>query len=190
MHEACRHLMSFLTRKSLGEWQRETLLAWVKEYISYLQNSPFSTPESLSATLKQYEQVLDELYPAPELSDDDGELDEEDLLEDFFETYRHGQKRKNGEFGEDETSAEDDFFEQFFEQQQQREREAQKRADELALKKMMKSSSLNKLFRKLAHALHPDRETDEVARAEKNQLMVELIQARDNNDIPAIFALY
>src|SRR5690606_17907792 len=154
--------------------------------LSYLQSNPFSGNLNLAPTLKLYDQVLEELYPPPDPGADDGEIDEEDLLQDFFESYRHTRERRSGEFAEEDASAEDAFFDQFFSQQQQREREEQQRADDLALKKMMKSSSLNKLFRKLAHKLHPDRETDERARAEKHRLMVELIQARDKNDIPAI----
>ena len=192
MHLATRHLLSFFTRKSLGLWQRETLLEWVKDYLSRIQNSPFSGSINIADTLKTYFAVLDELYPraTPGEGEEDGEESDDDLLDDFFESFRQTAHARNGEFPDMDASAEDAFFDQFFQQEQQREREAKQRADELALKKLMKASSMNKLFRKLAHMLHPDRETDEAAREEKNRLMVELIKARDSNDIPALFSLY
>lgn len=192
MNQACRHLMSFFSRKSLGLWQRETLLEWVKEYLSYMQGSLFAEGLDLAETLQIYSEVLDAMNPVPEHTGEDGdeELDDDDLLDDFFEGFRQATEGKHDDIFDDDASAEDNFFDQFFRQEQQREREAQQRADELALKQMMKASSINKLFRKLARLLHPDRETDESAREEKNRLMAELIQARNTNDIPALFSLY
>ena len=46
------------------------------------------------------------------------------------------------------------------------------------------------MFRKIAGVLHPDREQDPTQREQKNQLMAELVAAREDNDIPKIFTLY
>jgi len=55
---------------------------------------------------------------------------------------------------------------------------------------LVDSLSIDRLFRKLAHALHPDRESDENRKSEKDQLMSECLQARRDRDLPTLMALY
>ncbi|MBX2836250.1 MAG: hypothetical protein KTR35_05310 [Gammaproteobacteria bacterium] len=50
--------------------------------------------------------------------------------------------------------------------------------------------SIDKLFRKLAHALHPDREQDETRKEHKDELMRQCLEARDRGDLTSMLVLY
>src|SRR3546814_2392921 len=43
MHVACLQLLSFFSRKSLTQWQRQMLMDWVSQYLEIMQNSPFGS---------------------------------------------------------------------------------------------------------------------------------------------------
>lgn len=47
-----------------------------------------------------------------------------------------------------------------------------------------------RLFRRLARALHPDREQDETLKREKHRLMSDCLRARDERDIDTLLSLY
>jgi DnaJ-class molecular chaperone len=68
-----------------------------------------------------------------------------------------------------------------FEQQKEEHRENKKAAHEHA--------DINALYRELAKLLHPDLEQDEAVRHEKEQLMKELVQARNNRDLHALLVI-
>lgn len=53
-----------------------------------------------------------------------------------------------------------------------------------------KKLSVDRLFRQLAKALHPDKEQDESKRAEKHELMSQCLRARKNKDINTLLNLY
>ncbi|MGB2739334.1 MAG: hypothetical protein WBC60_02120, partial [Cognaticolwellia sp.] len=53
-----RHLISFMSRKSFTQWQREELLTWIESNIETLTHHPFC-PEGLSSALA--EEFRDEL---------------------------------------------------------------------------------------------------------------------------------
>jgi hypothetical protein len=106
----------------------------------------------------------------------------EDMLEDLFDELEM-ENSFDADFEE--------FFEELFTGPSDAEQLQEARAaEEQSLNELMKASSINRLFRKVARVLHPDRERDDAARAEKNRLMSLLLQARDSNDIPLMFALY
>lgn len=48
---------------------------------------------------------------------------------------------------------------------------------------------ITKLYRQLAKQLHPDKETDEKKKSEKSALMQQLLQAKKNKDVVALFIL-
>jgi hypothetical protein len=58
------------------------------------------------------------------------------------------------------------------------------------LKSLEDNLSVEKLFRQLAKVLHPDREQDDLLRAEKHVLMSQCLKARKENDINALLNLY
>jgi len=50
--------------------------------------------------------------------------------------------------------------------------------------------NIHKLFRRIANAVHPDREQDENRKAEKHELMSTCLQARDAGDVAKLLSLY
>jgi hypothetical protein len=58
------------------------------------------------------------------------------------------------------------------------------------IRKSQNSLSVNRLFRQLAKVLHPDREQDEVIKAEKHLLMSQCLEARQKKDIHTLLQLY
>jgi len=49
---------------------------------------------------------------------------------------------------------------------------------------------IDKLFRRIAKAVHPDREQDEEKKAQKHAIMSDCLDARNNNDIAGLLLLY
>lgn len=196
LYQACEHLLPFYGRKSLTLWQRDALLHWVTDYISIIRNNPFAADLDLTPLLTQMETMLAAMHPelvsitsGQDHPADDGDegvaFDEGNgrgVMDDLFEEL-------SAEFGDD--AGFDDFAQWFNEQKESYESAHQQRqAEDQALDRLMKASSINKLFRKVVRVLHPDREQDEEVRTEKNRLMSELVEARESHDIPTIFALY
>lgn len=104
------------------------------------------------------------------------------------------------DLGEDEALSEEDLIQRVYEQMAEREAEAQAQRD--AKKSARKKSaaqqrsednarlareSLREVYRRLASALHPDREPDATARERKNELMQRINQAYAQNDLLTLF---
>lgn len=183
LYQSCEHLLVFYGRKSLAAWQREVLMQWILDYVETISSNPFANNIELVSFYRTMETIMKEMHPEAfdPCQDDalhseqnffdemtDG-ADSESMFEELFSEFEHGS---------------DEFF------RQQESFEQQRKKDQRALNKLMKSASINKLFRRVARILHPDLEQDEQARIEKNRLMSELIEARDNNDISTLFAFY
>jgi hypothetical protein len=197
LYLSCEHLIGFYQRKSLTLWQRETLLDWLSEYLMLITGSPFSDHLDMNALQEKYATAIDAIHPPelqpaehePKVRPGEGDRDErgpqtKDMFEDLFSEF----VGDDDDEGEPFYAEEDDPFDEFH--REQREYQEARKQKTKSLSKLLKSSSVNKLFRKLARVLHPDLEQDEATRAHKNQLMGELIKARDSNDIPKIFSLY
>jgi hypothetical protein len=200
MYSVCEHLIGFYRRKSLAQWQREALLDWLGEYLVAIAASPFADHVDIGALQRKCAETIEAVHP-PELGAAPDEPEEappgrednragresqtEDMFEDLFGEFAGGDEADDEAFDhQDEEEPFDEFFRERREYEQARKDKAQ------SLSRLLKSTSVNTLFRKLARVLHPDREQDEAARERKNQLMGELSKARDENDIPKIFSLY
>lgn len=188
----CEHLLSFSGRKSLNFRQRGLLLDWIAEYLAIIDTSPFSKRLDLQALRQTVEEQTDQWYleqaerngiPPGSAAGDPDDEGTDDRFADQFDEF----EAETDFNDEDPEPCEEDLFGGFDPHQGAAEA---RRAEAQALQDMMKASSINRLFRKLARVLHPDRERDDDARKTKNRLMGELLQARRNNDIPAIFSLY
>ncbi|MDY0272329.1 MAG: hypothetical protein RBR37_07430 [Advenella sp.] len=192
MHGTCLHLLGFFSRKSMPRWQRETLTAWLTQYLRAMQNNPFSVHLDLDPIRQGLHDALEAMYPEFHDGSMPGSTHEDSFAEnnphDFFNEFEQTGAASHPDQEQDDADASESFFHHFFKQQQAFEQERLEQSQ--ALKQLMKSSSVNKLFRKVAGILHPDKETNEVARQKKNRLMSELIEARNTNDIPRIFAFY
>ena len=108
-------------------------------------------------------------------------------------TYIDGDPINVNEDSEDE-NIDHDFFERLFDEfTNHNEFDDKNRGEEEKIKKinkLLKRSSINSMFRRIAKVLHPDKEQDEQRKDEKHKLMTGLIEARDKNDIPTIFSMY
>ncbi|MFT7314421.1 MAG: hypothetical protein ACI9J5_002564 [Paraglaciecola sp.] len=62
--------------------------------------------------------------------------------------------------------------------------------EQLTLDKLFKSSELNKIYKRLATKIHPDKEIDDELKAEKQVLMQQLSAARKVNDVFTILLMY
>lgn len=170
LYQSCEHLLVFYGRKSLAAWQREMLMEWILDYLSTISNNPFSADLDLSSFYQAMEGTMEKIHPDEFNTFEDEPIDSEDEQDPF-------------------DAMDDDLFSDFQHQEETFEQPVTE-DDEQALNKLMKGATINKLFRRVARILHPDREQDETARVEKNRLMSELIEARDTNDITTLFAFY
>lgn len=184
LYQSCEHLLVFYGRKSLAAWQREVLMEWILDYIDTITSNPFAGGIDLAALYQVMDATIekihseafdpfqdDELHSEHDFFDEMADEDDASIFEKLFSDFQ-----------------DDPRFDEFFREQESREQ--QLKDDQQSLNKLMKGGSINKLFRRVARVLHPDREQDEKARQEKNRLMSELIEARENNDITTLFSFY
>ncbi len=111
----------------------------------------------------------------------EAEIDLDDEESDFF-----GDPIADDD--EEDMSFFDDLFKQqheYFHQQDQKEQKQQ-----LELERLFKGSQLNKMYKRLAAKLHPDKEQDPIKKQEKHQLMQQLSDARKNKDGFTLLQLY
>jgi hypothetical protein len=177
----CEHLLQFGKRKSMSLEQRATLLQWIMRYVTSVAHNPFSEPGQLVTLHQAVDVEMQEL-----LSHNSGKRQTRDSQTDPMVDDLDEDLDTDPDFDPHLDDADDSMFEESAETESRDARKAQGQA----LNDLMRGSSINKVFRKVARSLHPDREPDEGARVEKNRLMGLLLQARDNNDVPAMFALY
>lgn len=107
-----------------------------------------------------------------DLGDDDDIRTEEELVQRMYE------KMAEREAAEEREQAE---------ASRHRQQSAQKKRSEAAAQ--LVRQSLREIYRKLASAVHPDRESDARRREEKNALMQRINQAYAANDLLALFEL-
>ena len=205
LYASCNHLIRFYGRKSLSRWQRVTLLEWLMTHLTALSSTPFADHLDLDTLQLSCADALAAFHPSESVVDDMGTHDEgpfqdgekrgeakqgtADMFEDLFADLEDSDFEHNdSEYDDDSALGDDDFFEEYFRDRQAHEDARREKARSLT--QLLKGSSINRLFRKLARVLHPDLEQDDTAREQKNQLMAELIEARDSNNIPGIFSLY
>lgn len=177
-------LLQFAERKSLGQWQREQLLEWIQQVLLSLNAYPFASELDLDALYRKLGGHIDAYFGVDDESTEADEHDDaaqegpdfDEVMDDLF-----------AEFVEEEGIGADGehFFDDMYDEQEQKDN-----AQEQSLNQLLKSSSINKMFRQIASAIHPDRERDADLKAKRNQLMSELAQARDDKDIPKIFTMY
>ena len=208
-----RHLMSFLSRKSFTQWQKEELANWIESNLETLSTHPFGNADLANDIRNEYS---DFLVASAESNDKDIDLDEEslaemrELCEEMFlgelsfsdeqlanfirdpETFKQAfqafleakhDEDAEGLFGDD--SQDDYSTEEPYEEQCREEVQQQNK-----LKSLFNSSNLNKLYKILANRLHPDKERNEHLRAEKSELMAQLVKAKKDKDAYTIISMF
>lgn len=198
-----RKLMDFFKRKSLTEWQRCTLAEWISENIEGLLSQPRYDHQAKTKIADDFRELLHQHFAgdSDELNDDLEAQDKEGFNpEDFSDEQDEWNQDKNkesnseGNRGESEDDADfENFFKQNFSEQEWNEYQAEKSASEKQDKdaqRLLKSSSIRTMFRRVAKVLHPDLESDDAKKEEKHHLMSKLIAAREEQDIVTIFQMH
>ena len=186
-------LANFIAKKTLPQYMREALLEWIEHNLNSIMSNPFShnvnledLMDVLHQNLEQHEKNEFEKSEKrnPDLASEMEEvLEDEDidsLVEDLFDEL------EDDFVDEFDTEFEDDFDEDL-EDDLDWDVDAKQQHE---MDKLLKSSSINKLFRRLAKALHPDLVQNEAEKEQRHHLMSELINARKNKDIVKIMAMY
>lgn len=214
LYTLTQKLIPFFSKKSLPEYLREGLFEWINENISDLNRNPYSHLFDVAALLAEFDQhrgqhidnhqekhlkkLINQGVPEAEIEqlkdlnarakeantpealaellkellDDDLENEEDDDINGLFDDL----------FDNDTTDFDDAFYND--------DGAAQAQGSQQSLDRLFKASSINKLFRQIARAIHPDLERDETQKANKHQQMCLLIEARENKDIAYILQTY
>jgi hypothetical protein len=176
-----QRLIDFSQRKNLRQWHRETLEAWLYELLE--QVALYDRKEA-AAIAQQYMRTQLEIFgtsshiPQPHSAHADTEADDEGSENAAKEPDRDKAADRDTPKGDAAEPGAGDESAQTAE------------GEHAAPVPPVDDKWLRQLFRRAAQALHPDREQDPAQREHKEQLMTELLQARDNNDMMAVMTLY
>lgn len=160
--------------------------------------------QSQTVDLEQFQ--IDEMRVTIEhIFDEDMQLTDEEIIAlirdpQLIETYKSRMYEKleaeRGADSDNTDEAEADPFENFFgqddffgdfRQHKSQEKAEQKQKD---LDKLFKASQLNKMYKKLASLLHPDKEQNPEKKEQKHTIMQQLSEARKNKDAFTLLQLY
>ncbi|NMP25785.1 hypothetical protein GW590_02690 [Rahnella sp. SAP-1] len=198
LYDKTTRLLSFADKKSLGKYDRDALFLWIEEEVDELLNHPFNEHLDLEALRQRYFAVnkMVDTEPTPddvedfrqninELFGSDGGLSDEELLkmmsdpENMFTTMERlfGESRANADTTHSEERSHHGGSHTADSAQQ-------------SFNSLLKSQQVNRMYKKLAGVLHPDREAEPAKKAEKHLLMVQLSKAKKTHDIWTIVEMY
>lgn len=199
-------LVSFYEKKSLTGWQRQELLEWIMEQFEYLTSHPFR-PEGIDADAlhARFHKHAMSITSDDELQDRAGGIENarammEEMLginvdlsdEELMECLRNPEKLQAyieqfhmQEEGED-LFAEDNNVDEPFADDAPWQAETEQTDSVSAV---LTQSGIKQLYKKLALALHPDREADELKKEAKSQQMGQLLEAWKNKDVYTLLLL-
>ncbi|GAA6167113.1 hypothetical protein [Sessilibacter corallicola] len=179
-------LTEFMGRKSLSEWHRQELAGWISLEIDAV--SLVDYPLSLALTEK-YNQVIHELYPDVPAEDSSADEASAGGFNEASERLAYERILEQLKLGLSEEQLQEliDAFE--YEQQKQAD-------DVLSANNKFDARSdvgdgkwLRDLFRRVTNKLHPDREQEAELKLQKQQVLAELLSARDNGDIATMLEI-
>jgi hypothetical protein len=183
-------LVDFAGRKSLAQWQRAELQDWIAETLHEISQYNVGKAEEISVV---YNQVLAEYYniSVEELTEPDQSIEDniDSILNDVFEsmTQESGQAKNTDQedlFGFDDED--DDLFTSGnFSGDNAESTLAPERKEQPINEKWIRN-----LFRRTARVLHPDKEQDPEQRQQKQRLMTQLLDAREQQDVMTMMQLY
>ncbi|MCT8345360.1 hypothetical protein LG003_21570 [Photorhabdus kleinii] len=196
-YDKAARLLSFADKKSLGKNQRRELFVWIEEELAELCTYPFNENLDLNKLTDHFSNLhafKEEEIPTPEQMaeirqtfgeyfDFNEEISDEELLdmmknpEKMRATIEQHFQRESEHFYDEYDAEETTDFDPA--------EEDQKKLDSL-----FKSQEVSQMYRKIAKVLHPDREQDLDEKKKKNQLMVQLSQAKKDNDVWTIINMY
>ena len=207
------HITGFISRKSLTEMQRNELLDWISSDIDYLDSHPFAENIDTSCLRQQVNSELSQLTKKNEHPIDDESIAQlQSMLDDLFDgdmplerdelidilknpesiekhikKAHENREEKENIFGDEQDQPEDRFEENYFHEEYE---EHIGKHDTKVLEKLFKGSQLNKMYKRLASKLHPDKENDVDKKERMHTLMQQLVSARKNKDVFTMLTLY
>ncbi|MCA6219944.1 hypothetical protein [Photorhabdus antumapuensis] len=196
-YDKAARLLSFADKKSLGKNQRRELFSWIEEELAELCTYPFNENLDLNKLTDHFSNLhafKEEEIPTPEQMaeirqtfgeyfDLNEEISDEELLdmiknpEKMRSTIEQRFQRESEHFHDEYDAEETTDFDPAAE-------------DQKKLDSLFKSQEVSQMYRKIAKVLHPDREQDLDEKKKKNQLMVQLSQAKKDNDVWTIINMY
>lgn len=208
-------LLPFVSRKSLSDRHREVLLDWINQELNFIETNPFAMDvdiENLRDTLQQQLLILADRNPFEENAEnlqqlalmleemfgDKLQLNEQELseiardpskLQDYIERMHLQAEEEELKFVDQDSDFYDEY-ETHDEPFEHADQTGNSRREQLTLNKLFKSSELNKIYKRLATKIHPDKEIDDKLKAEKQVLMQQLSAARKANDVFTILLMY
>ncbi|MBU2712809.1 J domain-containing protein [Zooshikella harenae] len=213
MEKYIRHLLTFVSRKTIKGSQREMLYAWIEEELSTLEANPFRQFSTdplredfhqtvLNFTHKPLQQLTFDAeefsYLREELADFIGKkafqisdeeltdlLKEPSALKNFIETYM----QEDPHAFDDE--AHEDIDWDTFDNEHFNNRFSEQRHQPTSEKGLafFKDKEITKLYRQLANRFHPDKELNPEKKEQKKILMQQLSQAKKEKDTVAMIIL-
>lgn len=210
------HLVTFIARKSLTEMQRDELFNWISSDIDYLDSHPFADNVDTSLLRTQLNSELTKLVDKSDRQIDEEEISQlQDMLDDMFEgelqldrdelidilknpdhmekhinKFHQRMDEEHSSFSGETEQSGDAFEDDHFYQDYEKAEESIGKHDAKVLEKLFKGSQLNKMYKRLASKLHPDKESDADKKVIKHALMQQLVAARKNKDAFTMLALY
>ncbi|OUS70343.1 hypothetical protein B5G52_14715 [Pseudoalteromonas sp. A601] len=153
-----------------------------------------------SSELNIFRSMLQQDFPGLELTDEqlkeitlDPQLLYQHLDEQGFgDNQEHDSEYTDDPFNAGDAHSDDDEnWDDFFDQFERFDRdEIKQQKTDAKLEKLFKGSQLNKMYKRLASKLHPDKEPDPSKKEEKHELMQLLGQARKTKDGFTLLQLY
>lgn len=199
VYNQCDVLIEHYQKSSLDTAELSLLGLWITEHQSTLGEHPFAQHLPLEALYRRWQQVLtdgdtaiDKHLASFAASSHEKTQAKNDVYNDSAGN-KHFSEQAPGTQQKESDSGAQDFDEQTINPHRKNHNKANTASTpghRKASKELESVLSVEKIFRKLAHALHPDREQEEHKKIEKDQLMRLCLEARDSNDLAALLMLY
>jgi hypothetical protein len=207
MAAECFHLMTFLNGKGLSASIRMSLIDWLSGNVEALQSHPYYPAAEKEKVVNAVVDCLQQQSAAEGKGRGRrraaADHPNQGLFgEDWLDPPNSGQEQAEGDrtFGDMDESLKEFFSEDEWEEFKRMfddDGAEHARGDDQFNKrpppqddKIVRPESINLLFRRLAQVLHPDKELDPARKAEKHELMSQLLKAREHHDLPALLALH
>ena len=171
-------LIDFAGRKSLAKWQRAELQDWIAETLHEISQFNAGKAEEIS---KDYNQILAEYYNIPIEEFIEPDQPEED---DIFESMAPDSEQTE-DIDDEDLFGFDDEDDDLFSSDNTDSTLSPERKEQPINEKWIRN-----LFRRTARVLHPDKEQDPEQLQQKQRLMTQLLDAREQQDIMTMMQLY
>jgi hypothetical protein len=212
-------LVPFVARKSLSHYQREELLDWIEGKLSYLRSHPFLVDidhdvlqnklnDAVTAFMQSQNLEIDEQHIEHvrmdiermfdgnmHLTDEEiiALIEEPSLLNDYIQHMHEELDEQEASADKNADQQHHDPFQDFFGHQTEDDdlqQHTSQDARQKNLDKLFKGGQLNKIYKRLASVLHPDKEQDPAKKEQKHIIMQQLSEARKNKDAYTLLQLY